>query len=230
MKDSSDYGEGKTFLGERAGTPNGSFTFTANPAVTLGQFVSATATNETTGDTSEFSKDLAAVLPPDPRGCTITGTSGKDILTGTGGNDVICGLGGNDELHGVAGNDTIYGDAGNDYIEGGSGNDTSYGDAGNDYIEGGSGNDILYGAKGDDIVHGRAGDDFIDGGDNKDYLVGDEGSDNLYGQGERDVLITLDGVKGNDLANGGPGFVIDLCIIDSGKKNRDTKINCEKSK
>ncbi len=40
-------------------------------------------------------------------GCTITGTSGPDLLQGTGGNDVICGLGGNDRIFAGDGNDTV---------------------------------------------------------------------------------------------------------------------------
>lgn len=45
-------------------------------------------------------------------GCTITGTSGDDLLRGTAGADVICGLGGADEIRGLAGNDVVYGDPG----------------------------------------------------------------------------------------------------------------------
>jgi trimeric autotransporter adhesin len=57
--DPSGYGEGKTFLGQilvstnRNG--NASFTFTPARAVPEGAFVTATATNKATGDTSEFS-------------------------------------------------------------------------------------------------------------------------------------------------------------------------------
>jgi Right handed beta helix region len=57
--DPSGYGEGKTFLGQilvstnRNG--NASFTFTPALAVPEGAFVTATATNKATGDTSEFS-------------------------------------------------------------------------------------------------------------------------------------------------------------------------------
>jgi hypothetical protein len=57
--DPSSYGEGKNFLGQiqvntnRNG--NASFTFTPTQAVPEGAFVTATATNRATGDTSEFS-------------------------------------------------------------------------------------------------------------------------------------------------------------------------------
>jgi CSLREA domain-containing protein len=59
-KDPSGYGEGKTFLGEMQvptdGTGNTSNTFTTDhSAASEGNFVTATATNNVTGDTSEFS-------------------------------------------------------------------------------------------------------------------------------------------------------------------------------
>ncbi len=44
----------------------------------------------------------ATAAPPVERakGCTVTGTSGPDVLVGTGGRDVLCGLGGKDDLRG----------------------------------------------------------------------------------------------------------------------------------
>jgi hypothetical protein len=58
------YGEGKTFLGQKNVTTNTSgdatFTFSTRKKVPKGQVVTATATNQTTSDTSEFSK--AAVV------------------------------------------------------------------------------------------------------------------------------------------------------------------------
>ena len=66
--------------------------------------------------------------------CTISGTSGNDILVGTPGSDVICGLGGNDTIYGLGGNDKIYG---------GEGNDTILGGTGNDLIDGGTGTDSV---------------------------------------------------------------------------------------
>jgi CSLREA domain-containing protein len=51
--------EGKTFLGSKSlatnGTGNVSFTFSTKKAIRLGQNITATATNTSTGDTSEFS-------------------------------------------------------------------------------------------------------------------------------------------------------------------------------
>ena len=64
--------------------------------------------------------------------CTITGTSGPDLLIGTRGNDVICGLGGADLIDGSLGNDVIYGGRGTDRIQGGPGRDIMFGGPGND--------------------------------------------------------------------------------------------------
>jgi trimeric autotransporter adhesin len=58
--DPSGFGEGKTFLGEiqvtTDGQGNASFDFPAQGAVSEGEFVTATATRVSTGDTSEFSE------------------------------------------------------------------------------------------------------------------------------------------------------------------------------
>src|SRR5919201_5111170 len=64
--------------------------------------------------------------------CTITGTSGADLLFGTNGRDVICGLGGNDMLDGQGDKDVLLAGPGADQLNGGSGNDVLYGGAGND--------------------------------------------------------------------------------------------------
>jgi Ca2+-binding RTX toxin-like protein len=75
--------------------------------------------------------------------CTITGTSGNDIIHGTPGHDVICAAVGNDTIYGGGGNDTIYGGGGNDVIHGGPGNDVLIGGAGRDTVIGGIGNDVI---------------------------------------------------------------------------------------
>ncbi len=58
----SGYGEGKTFLGQKSVTTNSSgdatFTFQSREKVPMGQVVTATATNNSTGDTSEFSEAM----------------------------------------------------------------------------------------------------------------------------------------------------------------------------
>ena len=73
--------------------------------------------------------------------CTITGTSGADVLKGTKGTDVICGLGGNDKLYGLGGRDRIYGGSGSDKLYGGRGADKLYGGPGRDTLVGGKGAD-----------------------------------------------------------------------------------------
>jgi dipeptidyl aminopeptidase/acylaminoacyl peptidase len=75
--------------------------------------------------------------------CTITGTSGDDIIHGRPGNDVICAGDGNDVIYGGGGNDTIYGGAGNDNIHGNPGADVLVGGPGQDTLIGGSGNDLI---------------------------------------------------------------------------------------
>jgi hypothetical protein len=57
LADSSGHGEGKKYLGQKSVTTdvNGNASFTATtPVVPAGQVVSATATKQATGDTSEF--------------------------------------------------------------------------------------------------------------------------------------------------------------------------------
>jgi hypothetical protein len=57
---SASFGEGKTFLGQTSvktdSSGDATFTFTTRKKVPKGQIVTATATNQTTGDTSEFSE------------------------------------------------------------------------------------------------------------------------------------------------------------------------------
>lgn len=120
-------------------------------------------------------------------GCTITGTSGSDVLFGTPGNDVICGLSGNDTLFPGGGNDTVFG---------GSGNDTTIGSIGNDTVFGGSGNDTTVGNIGNDTVNGGTG---------ADVTTGDIGND---------TINSADGVSGNDTNLGGLGT--NTCTFDPG--------------
>jgi hypothetical protein len=101
--------------------------------------------------------------------CTITGTSGPDLLFGTPGRDVICGLGGNDVIDGQGGNDVLYGGQGADQINGGSGNDALYGGPGNDKLQGDDGKDTVYGGPGRDTIWAWDGfADKLDGGTGTD--------------------------------------------------------------
>ncbi len=93
--------------------------------------------------------------------CTITGTSGDDVLRGTAGNDVICGLAGDDRILGLAGNDTLIGGLGDDFLDGGAGSDRLVGGRGKDALRGGAGNDALIGGPGQDALSGGAGRDTL---------------------------------------------------------------------
>ncbi|MBV9469462.1 MAG: CSLREA domain-containing protein, partial [Abitibacteriaceae bacterium] len=63
VADPSGFGEGQTYLDTRAVTTdaagNANFSFTLPLSVAVGQFITATATNNATGDTSEFAQDVA---------------------------------------------------------------------------------------------------------------------------------------------------------------------------
>jgi CSLREA domain-containing protein len=89
-KDPSGYGEGKTYLGERSVTTDGSgdasFTFdTTSPSV--GEFVTATATSR--NGTSEFSRAVTVIIPPSISsitngGAVDEGSSATITVTATG--------------------------------------------------------------------------------------------------------------------------------------------------
>ena len=107
---------------------------------------------------------------PEPGACTVSGTSGSDVLTGSSKRDVICGRGGNDKIRGLGGNDLLKGGAGNDTIKGGKGNDVLRGKGGKDRLAGGDGNDKLNGGIKRDRLDGGSGRDSCSGGPNKDVL------------------------------------------------------------
>jgi peptidoglycan/xylan/chitin deacetylase (PgdA/CDA1 family) len=99
--------------------------------------------------------------------CTITGTSGRDVLRGTPGDDVICGQ---------HGNDVIYGGGGSDVLRGGRGRDALYGQDGADALYAGPGSgDGLYGARGADYLDARDGSpfDLVRGGRGENMCVAD---------------------------------------------------------
>jgi Bacterial Ig domain/RTX calcium-binding nonapeptide repeat (4 copies)/Divergent InlB B-repeat domain len=95
---------------------------------------------------------LAEPLPPGvaSAGCTIIGTTSRDVLRGTKRRDVICGLAGNDVIRGLGGNDKILGGPGNDRLFGGRGNDLLDGGGGKDWIDGGPGTNRVRGGAGAD--------------------------------------------------------------------------------
>lgn len=179
--------------------------------------------------------------------CSITGTTGDDMLFGTVGDDLLCGLGGKDVLKAMGGNDRLEGGSGNDRLDGGSGNDAIAGGADIDIttysgtttsgitadltthsVTGGStfGSDQLdasvegiNGTTMADVLTGDAGANKLSGGGGGDTITGGGGSDNLAGGGGDDSLNAFDAVGGNDQANGGAG--VDACTVDPGDRVSD---------
>ncbi len=99
--------------------------------------VVSTSAGSTASNDASFG---TAPLPRSPSGrivrCTITGTTGPDVLRGTPGPDVICGLGGDDVIYGLEGNDVIYGRPGNDNVNAGRGNQGVHGGIGLHRLQG----------------------------------------------------------------------------------------------
>ena len=93
--------------------------------------------------------------------CTISGTTGNDVITGTSGDDVICSGAGNDVVRGGGGDDTVFGGPDNDTLRGDSGSDRLFGEAGTDAVNTGDGvrgNDSANGGGGSDACSGDFGD------------------------------------------------------------------------
>jgi len=166
--------------------------------------------------------------------CTITGTSGNDVLEGTEGADTICGLGGSDTIRGLGGNDTLQGGDGSDTLEGGAGDDVLKGENNNDKLYGGDGNDTIDGGAGSDTASFRysatgvqaslvtqsatgegsdtiAAIEHLEGSQYIDTLTGSPSTNNLTGLSGADTLSggdgadKLTGVSGNDTLYGGLG-------------------------
>jgi hypothetical protein len=93
--------------------------------------------------------------------CTITGTSGRDVLRGTAGDDVICGLAGPDILIGLGGDDLLVGGMDRDVVLGGPGDDRLFGDTENDLLVDRLGANAFHGGPGgSDRCVGRPTDSF----------------------------------------------------------------------
>jgi VCBS repeat-containing protein len=101
-------------------------------------------------DSSDAADRAAAELA-----CTITGTSGDDVLVGGAGDDVICGGTGDDVLRGGGGDDVLRGGAGEDRLVGGAGDDYLQGGRHDDRLRAGTGDDDLRGGRGNDRLHAR---------------------------------------------------------------------------
>ena len=97
----------------------------------------------------------------DRPGCTITGTSGNDVLRGTSGDDVICAGSGTDVVRGGGGDDTVFGGGGGDTLRGDSGSDRLFGESGGDAVNSSDrvrGNDSVNGGADHDACNGDFGD------------------------------------------------------------------------
>jgi uncharacterized repeat protein (TIGR01451 family) len=153
--------------------------------------VAAAEDDRDTGNNTDV--EVTTVVSPVTGGCSITGTSGDDVLVGTPERDVICGLGGRDTIAGGGGDDTLIGGADSDSISG---------ERDRDDIDGGSGDDRLNGGEGKDDVDGGLGSDFLKGENGADLLVGKDGV------AANDVL---DGGLGKDACDGDAGDLISNC-------------------
>lgn len=105
-------------------------------------------------------------------------------------------------------------------IIGTSGADTLNGTYQGDVICALSGNDTVNASFGNDTVHAGPGNDRVDGSYHNDTLIGGTGADTLLGSYGNDTLNSVDGVGGNDTANG--GLNTDTCTTDPG----DARISC----
>ena len=146
------------------------------------------------------------------RGCTITGTAGKNKLTGTAGDDVICGMGGPDTIDGAGGSDIVFGDSGNDQLLASGGVDELNGGAGakdranfagaNQGVEAdlGSGTVANDGRGSAETIYDV---EQVRGAPNQtNQLTGDGEANALYGGSVNDVLV---GANGDDDLHPGLG-------------------------
>lgn len=200
-----------------------------NPSSTPNNSLTNPSTGSTTTPTANSEVGKTA--------CTITGTSGDDVLTGTDGNDVICGGGGRDRISAKGGNDVLYAslvhaaslrkksvriftvrafaeDSGADVFDGGSGDDVIVSDdsTAGSQLDGGDGADVIYGGTGNDDIDAGAGNDVVDAFDGNDQVEGGAGTDTMYGGNGDDALV---GGAGSDTLDTGSTVQSgDLCDVD----------------
>jgi Ca2+-binding RTX toxin-like protein len=115
-----------------------------------------------------------------PRGTTLEGGPGSDVLRGGPARDFLLGRGGNDVVRGNRTADILYGNRGNDRLIGGGGQDSMWGKGGNDRLIGGRGQDDLLGGRGPDLLLAREGrQDRVNGGFGFDQARIDSGLDRV---------------------------------------------------
>lgn len=155
----------------------------------------------TTESTDTVSEDMPSPTtefdPPQPEGCTITGTDDDDVIHGTSGDDIICGLDWDDEIYGGGGDDVIYGGVGVDTIYGGEGDDVIYGGKHGPHPDG------LY--RESDQIYGGPGDDKVLGGTGVNQLYGEQGND-MIAAGPDQIMDEIDGGPGDDVLFPGVGI------------------------
>ncbi len=162
----------------------------------------------------------------------------RAALTGGGGDNTIDGsaFGGMLTLNGQGGSDRLIGGPAPDALSGGGGADVLAGRQGSNTISGGAGSDtVVYDWSGAGVrvnlstgsASGSAFSDLLSAIENAvgsafaDALTGAGGPNALRGLAGNDTIDVRDGVRGNDMADGGAGT--DRCLSDPG----DARISCE---
>jgi Ca2+-binding RTX toxin-like protein len=224
--------------------PNGADRFVGGTGLDLLDYSARTAAVTVTLDDAAGDDGAAGegdTAPSDVE--KVNGGKGADVITGSVAANTLGGKQGNDTISGAGGDDVITASTGNDLVSGGDGADAFVEESsanGSDQLTGGAGLDTVDYSKrtqaltvtlgngatlpGDD---GQANErDAVDvevvrGGTAADVLTGGPGADTLLGGLGDDQLSTVDGVSGNDSADGGGG--IDACGADPG----DAVVACE---
>ena len=120
-----DWGDGVVEAATVERTPSGTVVRADHEYPAGGEYRITLAVRDDDGGTDSWTGLVTA-------GCTIVGTSHRDILFGGQGDDVLCGLGGRDIILGHGGDDTLVGGPGRDLLFGGGGSDVADGGAGRD--------------------------------------------------------------------------------------------------
>jgi Ca2+-binding RTX toxin-like protein len=149
-----------------------------------------------------------------PKGDSIFGGGGNDLISGRAGGDLIRGGDGKDSLYGNGGADRIFGEAGNDHLDGGEQFDRLFGGGNADTLIGAVGDDFLSGDNGNDILSGAGGTDRMDGGAGADVFYGGAGTGDSvdYSKAATGVTVTID-ASPDDGMPGEADNVIDAEVI-----------------